>query len=116
MSRSRAAFAIGTLAAVAVALGATFVLLRPTGTTTTPGGVAVECVGVDAAECAIWAESTLADGPGIHTFDPEDLERVRLSHSFLGLFGDCQAEYFLGRYDEAVAREIVDCYEGFRLL
>lgn len=112
MSRSRAALAIGTLAAVAVALGAAFFLLRPTSTTTMPDDVAVECVGVEAAGCEAWAASVLADGPGIHTFDPEDLERVRLSHSVLGLFGDCQAEYFVDRYDDAVARETVDCPEG----
>jgi hypothetical protein len=52
----------------------------------------------------------LADGPGMHTFDPDDLERVRLGRSVLGLMGDCQAEYFVGRFGgEAVARQTVPC-------
>jgi hypothetical protein len=84
-------------------------LLRPTSTTTTSAGVTVECIGGDEAECAAWAASVLADGPGVHTFDPEDLERVRVGRSILGLVGDCQAEYFLGRFDDVAARERVPC-------
>jgi hypothetical protein len=95
--------------AVAAAVGAGSLLLRPTATTTTSAGLTIECIGVDKAACAEWAASVLADGPGIHTFDHDDLERARLSRSFLGLFGDCRAEYFLGRYDDASASESVPC-------
>jgi hypothetical protein len=78
---------------------------------TTSGGLVVECAGIgDETACAAWAEAVLADGPGIHTFDPEDLDGVRLGRSVLGLAGECQAEYFLGRFgDEVAAREPVPC-------
>jgi hypothetical protein len=108
----QAVLVAGAILVVAAAAVGGALAMRPTGTATTPDGVAVACIGVEAAGCEAWAASVLADGPGIHTFDPEDLERVRLSRSVLGLFGDCQAEYFGDRYDEAVARETVDCPEG----
>ncbi len=109
MSRSLAAIAIGAIVALAIVAVAGMILLRSTSTTTGPGGVAVECVGVSATGCEAWAASVLADGPATHTIDPDDLERVRLSHAVLGVVGDCQAEYFIGRYDEAAARETVAC-------
>lgn len=98
----------GAAVVVAVVGGA---LLRPVTTATTDAGVAVECVGVaDESACAAWGASVLEAGPGIRVFDPEDLERVRLGRSILGLFGECRAEYFLGRYeDSAAARETVPC-------
>ena len=105
------------LVAGAVLVGAAvlvvgLILYRPMGTATTPGGVPVVCDGVDSVACAEWANAVLAEGPGLRTFDPEALERVRLSHTFLGIFGDCQAEYFLGRFqDEAAARETVACLD-----
>jgi hypothetical protein len=111
MSRSRTALVIGAVVALAAALLVAALLLRPTATATTTGGVAVECPGIgDAGACADWAETVLEDGPGIHTFDPEDLERLRLGRSVLGILGECQAEYFLGRYeDQVAARETVTC-------
>jgi hypothetical protein len=111
MTQSRALFAVGAVLAVAAILVAALLLVRPSATVTTSGGLAVECAGIGAeAECAAWAETVLADGPDIHTFDPDDLEGVRLGRSVLGLIGECQAEYFLGRFgDEAAAREPVAC-------
>ena len=111
MSRSRVALVVGAILAVAAGLVVAAVVLRPTSTATTADGLAVDCAGIgDGAACAAWAEAVLADGPGIHTFDPDDLERVRLGRTILGLFGDCQAEYFVGRFGtEAVARESVPC-------
>lgn len=111
MSRSRATLIIGATAALVTALVVAVLLLRPSATVTTAGGLAVECAGIgDEAVCAAWASTVLADGPGIHTFDPDDLEGVRLGRSILGVAGDCQAEYFLGRFrDEVAERETVPC-------
>lgn len=111
MSRRRGALIIGAIAALVAALVVAMLLLRPSATVTTAGGLAVECAGIgDEPACEAWAAAVLADGPGIHTFDPDDLEGVRLSRSILGLAGDCQAEYFLGRFgDEAAERETVPC-------
>jgi hypothetical protein len=82
-------------------------------TAVTTDGIAVECVGIDEAACAFWAESVMAEGPGIRTFDPDDLVRIRLSQPILGLIGECQAEYFVGRDDdETAAREAVPCPGG----
>jgi hypothetical protein len=111
VSRSHATLLVGVgLALVAILVFATL-LVRPSATVRSAGGLAVECAGIgDEPTCAAWAEAVLADGPGIHTFDPEDLESVRLGRSFLGILGDCQAEYFLGRFgEEAAAREPVPC-------
>ncbi len=111
MSRSRASLAIGAVLALVVTLVVAVLLLRPSATVTTSSGITVECAGIgDESACTAWVEAVLADGPGIHTFDPEDLEGVRLGRSVLGLVGECQAEYFLGRFgDEVAAREPVPC-------
>lgn len=111
MRRARAPLAIGMVLALVATLVAAVLILRPSTTVTTSGGLAIECAGIgDESACAAWAEAVLADGPGIHTFDPEDLEGVRLGRSVLGLVGECQAEYFLGRFgDEVAAREPVPC-------
>jgi len=111
MTRARAPLAIGLVLALVATLVAAVLILRSSATVTTRGGLAVECAGIgDEAACAAWAETVLANGPGIHTFDPEDLEGVRLGRSVLGLVGECQAEYFLGRFgDEVAAREPVPC-------
>jgi hypothetical protein len=108
MTPGRAAL-VTTVTAVVVAAIALVILLGRSATTVTSDGVEVECAVTDEATCATWADSVLADGPGIQTFDPDDLERVRVARSVLGLFGECQAEYFLGRYDDAAARESVPC-------
>lgn len=111
MSRSRSPLVIGAVLALAAALVVAALLLRPTSTVTMSGGLSVECAGIgDESACAAWAETVLADGPGIHTFDPEDLEGVRLRRSVLGLVGECRAEYFLGRFgDDVAASEAVPC-------
>ena len=110
MTSSRLALAVGAILAVG-ALVIAVVLLRPTATATTIGGLTVECLGLgDEPACAEWADTVMADGPGIHTFEPDDLERVRLGRSVFGHMGECQAEYFVGRFgSEAVARETVPC-------
>ncbi len=111
MSRTRTPLAAVVVMALVATLVGAVLILRPSATVTTIGGLAVECAGIgDEAACAAWAEAVLADGPGIHTFDPEDLDGVRLGRSVLGLLGECQAEYFLGRFgDEVAAREPVPC-------
>jgi hypothetical protein len=98
------------LAAVVAWVGA--LALRPVATVSV-GDVAVECVGIGSTDaCEAWATARLADGPDIRTFDPADLERIRLVRPFL-LPGDCTVEYFVGRdLDEAVAREVVACPGG----
>ena len=109
MSVPRIGFVIGLLVVVLLAVVLALALAGPS-TTVTVAGVTVECANTaDETRCAAWAASVLEDGPGIHTFDPDDLERVRLSRSFLGLAGDCQAEYFVGRSEDAVANETVAC-------
>jgi hypothetical protein len=108
MSVRRIGLVIGLLVVALLAVLA-LPLARPS-TTVTVAGVTVECANTaDETWCAAWADSVLADGPGIHTFDPDDLERVRLSRTFLGLAGDCQAEYFVGRSEDAAANETVAC-------
>jgi hypothetical protein len=111
VSGSHAALVIGGVLALVAALVVATLFTRPSATVTTAGGLTVECAGIgDEPTCAAWAEAVLADGPGIRIFDPEDLEGVRLGRSVLGLLGDCQAEYFLGRFEEEVAaREPVPC-------
>lgn len=111
MTRSRVSLAVGVGLALVATLVVASLLVRPSATVTTSGGLAVECAGVgDEVACAAWAEAVLADGPAIRTFDPEDLEGVRLGRSVLGLVGECQAEYFLGRFaNEVAARESVPC-------
>jgi hypothetical protein len=98
------------VAALVIVLGA--VLLRPTSTAVIDG-VAIECDGVGSTDaCAAWATSRLAEGPGIHTFDPADLERMRLVRPF-PLPGACTAEYYVGRDpDEPAARETIACPTG----
>ena len=111
MNRARVAIVAGAIVAMGAALVVGAFLLRPTSTATTASGVTVECAGVaDDSACAAWAATVLADGPGMHTFDPDDLEHVRLGRSVFGLIGDCRAEYFVGRFGgEPVARETVAC-------
>lgn len=67
--------------------------------------------GVDEAACATWGDGILAAGPPSTTFEMVDLVRLELSKAFVGFgFGECEAEYFLGRYpDSAVWTETVDC-------
>jgi len=98
------------LAAVVMVLGA--VLLRPTSTAVVDG-VAIECDGVGSTDaCAAWAATRLAEGPGIRTFDPADLERLRLTRPF-PLPGACTAEYYVGRDpNDPAARETGDCPAG----
>jgi hypothetical protein len=109
MSLGRIGLVIGLLIVVLLTAVLALALVRPS-TTVAVAGVTVECANTaDESRCAAWAESVLEDGPGIHTFDPDDLERVRLSRSLLGLAGDCQAEYFVGRSEDPVANETVAC-------
>jgi hypothetical protein len=68
--------------------------------------------GLEQAACAAWGDEILAAGPPSTTFEMEDLERLELSRSLLGL-GDCQVAYFLGRYpDDAAWTEATDCPGG----
>jgi hypothetical protein len=102
-----AAVAVGVAVVVIAVLA---FVLSTAATTVTTDEIAVECVGVDEEACAQWAASVLEAGPGIRTFDPDDLERVRLSQPFLGIFGECRAEYFVERdEDDPAARESVPC-------
>jgi hypothetical protein len=111
VSRSRGTPVLGAVLALVAVVVVMTLLLRPSATVTTGGGLTVECAGIgDESACAAWAEDVLAEGPGIRTFDPGDLEGVRLGRSVLDLLGECQAEYFLGRFgDDVAAREPVRC-------
>ena len=103
---SRTPLAAVVVLALVATLVAAVLILRPSATVTTSGGLAVECAGIgDEAACAAWAEAVLADGPGIHTFDPEDLDGVRLGRSVLGLLGEyvARAKNFLGRFGDQAA-------------
>lgn len=98
----------GILLAALVAVVA-LVVLRPTAGTAV-GEVAVRCEGIGSTEaCADWARHVLDAGPGLHTFDPEDVVELRLHRPFL-VPGACDVEYFVGRErDEPAGREEVDC-------
>lgn len=111
MSR-RPSLAIAVIGGLVLALGvalAGLLLLRPWASATV-GDVTVACEGVGStAACERWAAGLLADGPGIHTFDPEDLAHLRLMRPF-PLPGDCEVAYYVGRtLEEPVAREVVAC-------
>jgi hypothetical protein len=110
MSRRSIMAAAGGLVLTAAVVGVALLLLRPSTTASVGGGVTVACDGIGSADaCAAWSASVLATGPGIHTFDPEDLAHLRLVRPFL-LPGDCEVEYYVGRtLDEPVARETVAC-------
>jgi hypothetical protein len=101
----------GGVVLAAAVLVAGLVLLRPTSSATI-GEVRVECDGIgSAAACERWAADLLAAGPGIRTFDPEDLASLRLSRPF-PLPGACAVDYYIGREAEPAARETVDCPAG----
>jgi hypothetical protein len=102
----------GGIALAAAVLVVATVLLRPTSTAML-AAVRVECDGIGSAEaCARWAAEVTAAGPGLRTFDPDDVTRLRLSQPF-PLPGDCRVEYYLGRDpDQPAARETVDCPAG----
>ena len=103
------------LAVAVVVIG--LVLLRPSASTsvdsTSVDSITVDCDGIGSSEaCAAWATDLLARGPGIRTFDPEDLAHVRLTRPF-PLPGDCEVAWFVSRtLDEPAARETVACPNG----
>jgi len=88
-------------------------ILRPTSVATVGDSIEVECDGIGSDEtCEAWAMAILAAGPGIRTFDPDDLVRLQLTRPVL-LPGECRADYFISREpDEPAARETVDCPAG----
>ena len=98
------------LAVAVVVIG--LVLLRPSASTSVDG-ISVDCDGIGSSEaCEAWATDLLARGPGIRTFDPEDLAHVRLTRPF-PLPGDCEVAWFVSRtLDEPAARETVACPNG----
>jgi hypothetical protein len=110
MTRRPVVAAAGGLVLTVAVVGVALLLLRPSSTASVGDGVTAACDGIGSADaCADWAASILAAGPGIHTFDPEDLAHVRMTRPFL-LPGDCEIAYYVGRsLDEPVARETVAC-------
>jgi hypothetical protein len=110
MTRRAIVAAVGGLVLTVAVVLIGLVLLRPSTSASVGDGVTVACDGIGSVEaCAEWAASILATGPGIHTFDPEDLAHVRMARPFL-LPGDCEVAYYVGRsLDEPVARETIPC-------
>jgi hypothetical protein len=99
--------------ALAVAIAIVGVLLLRPSSTASVGSITVACEGVGSGEaCGAWASDLLAQGPGVHTFDPEDLAHLRLTRPFL-LPGDCEVAYYVSRtLEQPAAREAVACPEA----
>lgn len=110
--RSWVPAAIGGIVLAAMVAAVGLLLLRPMATASV-ASITVACDGIGSeVACERWAADLLAAGPGIHTFDPDDLAHLRLVRPFL-LPGECEAEYFVGRSADApVARETVACPQG----
>ena len=105
--------AAGVVLLLLVGIGAWQVLRSPVRATSgVDPDVTIVCAaasGLEQEACAAWGDEILAAGPPSTTFELEDLERLELARSLLGL-GDCQVAFFLGRYpDDAAWTEATDC-------
>jgi hypothetical protein len=102
--------AIGLVATVVTAGACMF----PGMTTTVVDDAAsatIECDGTTGVTdgCADWGMDVLAQGAPSHTFELEDVVRIR----FVREGEACVAEYYLGRYPDDVAwSEETDCREA----
>jgi hypothetical protein len=78
--------------------------------------VTVECgasAAVDETACRAWGDAILAEGSPTTTFEAQDVVRLRLDRSMLGIGETCHAEWYLGRYPDDVAwSEPVDCEDA----
>lgn len=110
MKRTPLVLGVVALVVLAAAILVGLTVARPTVSVTTSDGVVTECVGVGtAAACEGWASLVLADGPGVHVFDPADLVRVRLTTPAFGI-GECRAAYYISREpDDPAAGEPIPC-------
>ena len=109
--RAGFAGAVVLVAAIAVAV----LLLRPpvdVASEVDPD-VTISCaasVGLAEVACRERGDAILGDGPPSFTFEMEDLARLELDRSLLGLGSDCTAAYFIERYpDQAVFTDEVAC-------
>lgn len=115
--RAGALIAVGAVVAVAVAvaIGVTWLVGRPGASvgSTVNEAVTIECTGatgVTGDRCRAWGDAVLAEDAAPRTFEREDLRRLRLDRSALGLGNECRAEWFLSRYaDSAVWADEVAC-------
>jgi hypothetical protein len=108
---------IGVLVLLLVGAGIYLFLLRTPveAPSTAMAAVTIECdawTGATVDGCRAWGDRLLASGPPSRTFNMEDLERLRLSGTPLGL-GACRVAYYLGRdLDRPVWNEETDCAGG----
>lgn len=92
--------------AVAVfAIGGAWMVVRPGASvaSTVNQAVTIECTGatgVSAETCRAWGDAVLADDAAPPTFEREDLGRLRLDRSLLGLGDECRADWFVSRYPD----------------
>lgn len=110
---------IGAAVAVLVLVGATaYLVLRPSveAASATDPGVVVECsaaTGVSADACRAWGDEVLARGAPSHTFEMDDLARLVLDRSMLGLGPTCDVSYFISRdAQNRVWHQEVACGQG----
>lgn len=110
---------IGAAVAVLVLVGATaYLVLRPSveAASATAPGVVVECSaasGVSADACRPWGDEVLARGAPSHTFEMDDLARIVLDRSMLGLGPTCDVSYFISRdAQNRVWHQEVACEQG----
>lgn len=92
---------------VAVLAGA-WVVARPgvSVASTVNAAVTIECTGatgIGADACGEWGDATLTEDRAPRTFEREDLRRLRIDRSLLGLGGECRVEWFLWRYPDSPA-------------
>lgn len=104
--RTLAVIAIGVVL-VAVLAGA-WVVVRPNVSvaSTVNRAVTIECTGatgMGADGCGEWGDAILTEDRAPRTFEREDLRRVRIDRSLLGLGGECRVEWFLTRYPDRSA-------------
>lgn len=114
MARGVALLAAAVVVVALVGTGAFLVARPPTlVASAVDRDVTIECAassGADEAACLAWGDRILAEGAPTTTFEAEDLVRLRLDRSLLGLGVSCRAEWFLSRYPGDVAwAEELDC-------
>lgn len=114
MSR-RAGILVAGAVVIGVAIAVAVVVLRPPVPVVSEADVdvTISCaasIGLDDAACRELGDEILRDGPPSFTFEMDDLARLELDRSWLGLGSECTAAYFIERYpDMAVFSDGVEC-------
>ena len=99
----------GTVIAIGVALVAALagacVAARPgvSVASTVDEAVRIECTGatgIGADACGEWGDAILTEDRAPRTFEREDLRRLRIDRSLLGLGPECRVDWFLSRYPD----------------